>query len=84
MVAIPTEGFEGQAICCAYSQLPGASVTPAELQEQLNRLLPSHMLPAHWMLLDQMPANASGKIDRKKLQELFQMREVECQAKEIR
>jgi amino acid adenylation domain-containing protein len=84
VVAIPTEGFEGQAICCAYSQLPGASVTPAELQEQLNRLLPSHMLPAHWMLLDQMPANASGKIDRKKLQELFQMREVECQAKEIR
>jgi amino acid adenylation domain-containing protein len=81
VVAIPTEGFEGQTICCAYSSLPGVSLTPVELQEQLSRLLPSHMLPANWMALDQMPANSSGKVDRKKLQELFQKGEMECQAK---
>src|SRR3989449_823116 len=35
VVAIPTDGFEGTAICCAYVPRPGVPVTPAELRRDL-------------------------------------------------
>jgi len=39
----------------------------AQLRTGLSEQLPDYMIPAHFVLLDDMPLNASGKIDRKAL-----------------
>ena len=71
VVALANEGFEGHAICCAYTPLAGVDVTPASLREKLKALLPAYMLPTHWRAFDLLPKNANGKIDRPALREAF-------------
>jgi acyl-coenzyme A synthetase/AMP-(fatty) acid ligase len=46
---------------------PGVSV--ADLRQYLSQRLPGYMVPAHILVLDSFPLNASGKIDRTKLPE---------------
>lgn len=71
VVAVPSDGFEGMAICCAF--VPGAAggVPAARLREGLARLVPNYMLPSRWLELDVLPTNANGKIDRPCLREVF-------------
>jgi len=45
------------------------SSTPEEIRQFLANKLPDYMIPAHLMILDSMPLNTSGKIDRKALPE---------------
>jgi amino acid adenylation domain-containing protein len=70
VVAIPTESFEGTLICSAYVPRD-PKTTHSSVRGRLGQLLPSYMLPARWMRLDQLPKNANGKIDRRQIQELF-------------
>jgi len=72
VVAVNTDGFEGTAICCAYAPLPGAGGNPTTLRHALRRVLPSYMLPAHWICFKRLPQNGNGKIDRRALREQFQ------------
>jgi amino acid adenylation domain-containing protein len=72
VVAIPSAGFEGTTICCAYVPLPGVQVKPIALRQALSTILPSYMLPSQWLTFDQLPKNPNGKIDRRRLQEDFQ------------
>ncbi|KAI1120342.1 non-ribosomal peptide synthetase [Nemania abortiva] len=39
----------------------------SKIREGLQALLPSYMIPARIVVIDQMPLNASGKVDRKEL-----------------
>ncbi|KAM0514832.1 hypothetical protein ACHAPE_006507 [Trichoderma viride] len=39
----------------------------SQIREQLQSLLPSYMVPSHIVMMDQMPLNANGKVDRKDL-----------------
>ncbi|KAI1181191.1 non-ribosomal peptide synthetase [Nemania sp. FL0916] len=39
----------------------------SQIREELQALLPSYMVPARIVVIDQMPLNASGKVDRKEL-----------------
>jgi amino acid adenylation domain-containing protein len=71
VVGMPTTGFEGTVICCAYVPVPGAAIAPAILRRELARLLPSYMLPARWIALERLPINANGKVDRPALKALF-------------
>jgi amino acid adenylation domain-containing protein len=72
VVAIPSGGFEGWQICCAYVPSPDDGVSPEVLRAGLAKLLPGHMLPARWMRYDRaLPKNPSGKIDRTWLREGF-------------
>jgi amino acid adenylation domain-containing protein len=71
VVAIPSDGFEGMAICCAYTLAPASGAEPAELREKLGELVPSYMLPSRWLRFDELPLNANGKIDRPRLREHF-------------
>ena len=71
VVAIPTNGFEGTAICCAYVPRPALSVTPASVRKELAKVLPSPMLPSRWLAFERLPRNANGKFDRRQLQEAF-------------
>ncbi|MGA8150819.1 MAG: amino acid adenylation domain-containing protein [Terriglobales bacterium] len=71
VVAVPTDGFESYLICAAYVTQDNTVITPAQIRTNLTAALPAYMLPARWMEFLQLPKNANGKIDRRKLQELF-------------
>jgi amino acid adenylation domain-containing protein len=71
VVAAATEGFEANAICCAY--VPTRSdLAPPRLRAELARSLPTYMLPTRWLSFDALPKNANGKIDRRALREAFE------------
>ena len=71
VVAIPSNGFEGTSICCAFSMPPGLEVPISDLIRQLRSLLPAYMIPGRWQALKELPKNANGKIDRPALRQLF-------------
>lgn len=70
VVAVASEGFEGQAICCAFSPL-SSNFSAVDLRERLKALLPAYMLPSQWRVFEALPKNANGKIDRRALRETF-------------
>jgi amino acid adenylation domain-containing protein len=72
VVGVDTGGFEGTAICCAFAPAAGTSIEPPQVREQLARTLPTYMLPAHWHVLEALPKNVNGKIDRRAIREHFE------------
>jgi amino acid adenylation domain-containing protein len=75
VVAVPTDGFEGTVIGCAYVPFPDRPTSSMILRKKLSRQLPNYMLPTRWMALESLPKNANGKIDRRRLKESFQEEE---------
>jgi amino acid adenylation domain-containing protein len=71
VVAIPTNGFEGATICCAYVAVPHREVSPAALRSELSKVLPGYMLPTRWMAMQELPKNGNGKIDTRLVKEHF-------------
>jgi amino acid adenylation domain-containing protein len=71
VVAVHTESFEGMTICCAYAPVSGLDLRPPDLREAVATVLPSYMLPSHWMSVESLPLNANGKSDRPRLREQF-------------
>jgi amino acid adenylation domain-containing protein len=71
IVAVPTGGFDGVAICCAYVPGREGDAGPVALRRFLAARLPAYMLPSRWLRLDRLPVNANGKVDRVTLRELF-------------
>ncbi len=47
---------------------------PTELRRYLLKKLPEYMVPQYFIQLESIPANISGKIDRRKLEEIFKTR----------
>jgi amino acid adenylation domain-containing protein len=71
VVAVPTDGFEGAVICCAYVPAPESDGSPLAVRQGLRAALPTYMVPARWRVMDWLPRNANGKIDRRKVTEMF-------------
>jgi acyl-coenzyme A synthetase/AMP-(fatty) acid ligase len=71
VISIPTEGFETNLICCAFVAQDEVPLNAPEIRNKLGTLLPAYMLPSRWMKFEQLPKNANGKTDRRKLQSLF-------------
>ncbi|HEY5835638.1 non-ribosomal peptide synthase/polyketide synthase [Streptomyces sp.] len=46
---------------------PGTAPAAAELRAALQRVLPDHMVPSAFVVLDALPLNSSGKVDRRAL-----------------
>lgn len=80
VVAVPTEGFEGQAICCAFVPMAALSVDSSHLERKLKKLLPSYMIPHQWKKYSVLPKNKNGKINRKEIKHHFQQKETEVDA----
>jgi amino acid adenylation domain-containing protein len=72
VVAVPSEGFEGVAVGCAYVPGNGHDISPAALRRLLAESLPAYMLPSRWRRLDRLPINPNGKIDRVAVRALLQ------------
>jgi len=71
VVAIPSEGFEGWLICCAFVAAPPGDPAPSRLRDGLSKLVPGYMLPARWLRCDALPRNGNGKVDRPRLRTAF-------------
>lgn len=71
VAGIPTDGFEGTTIACAFTALPGTDIAPHQLRKSLSRTLPDYMIPSRWLRLRRLPKNANGKIDRRRIRELL-------------
>ncbi|MCC6670717.1 MAG: amino acid adenylation domain-containing protein [Planctomycetes bacterium] len=71
VVAVESPGFEGHVICCAYTPRAGEAPMPAALRKELQRLLPSYMLPSRWASFPALPRNQNGKVDRPRLRQHF-------------
>ena len=75
VVAIPSDGFEGWLICCAYAADAGSGAGAAALRKSLSTRLPGYMLPVRWMHYEVLPKNDNGKIDRPRLKNAFLLAE---------
>lgn len=62
----PKQGTERLVAYVAHDQAP---VTQNQLLQFARRQLPPYMVPSTFVLLDRLPLNASGKVDRKALPE---------------
>jgi acyl-coenzyme A synthetase/AMP-(fatty) acid ligase len=71
VIALAAEKFGGHMICCAYLPRAGTGLSPAAARERLARLVPRYMLPARWRVMDRLPVNANGKVDRVALRDMF-------------
>ena len=67
-VVVPVEDQPGNRRLVAYF-VPDANTPPtaASLRRQLSRELPEYMVPSAFVMLDQMPLNPNGKLDRNAL-----------------
>ncbi|CAM5535483.1 Non-ribosomal peptide synthase OS=Streptomyces alboniger OX=132473 GN=CP975_00270 PE=4 SV=1 [Streptomyces alboniger] len=65
---VPAPGDDGQLTGYAVA-LRGNAVDAGELREFLARHLPDHMVPAAFVLLEDMPLTADGSVDREALPE---------------
>jgi amino acid adenylation domain-containing protein len=71
VVAVDTNDFDGKAICCAWAPTELAA-DGDRLRGELQPLLPSYMFPSRWLRLSVLPKNPNGKIDRRRVRELFE------------
>ena len=62
--AVPGGALSLAAWCSAH---PGTVLEPEALRAALARRLPEHMVPARIAVLEALPLNANGKVDRKAL-----------------
>jgi aryl carrier-like protein len=66
VVAVP--GADGDKRLAAYAAVsPGADLAVSQLRGYAMRTLPAHAVPATFLLLDQLPLDANGKVDRRAL-----------------
>ena len=70
-VVIVRDDPAGDKQLVGYARLraDGPGVSVADLRQHLSQRLPAYMVPAHILVLDEFPLNASGKIDRTALPE---------------
>ena len=66
--AVETRAGQNQLV--AYLVCRRDAVTPRDLRTRLRAVLPRHMVPQAFVFLDEMPLNATGKIDRARLRQI--------------
>jgi amino acid adenylation domain-containing protein len=71
VVGVASGDFEGTAICCAFAPEDSRERSPAAVRKAMRKVLPPYMVPTRWLVLPALPTNANGKIDRRRLRELF-------------
>jgi amino acid adenylation domain-containing protein len=84
VVGVASGDFEGTTICCAFAPEEPSGTTSAAVRAAMRKVLPPYMVPTRWLALPALPTNANGKIDRRRLRELFREAHVPKVAREGR
>ena len=69
-VVVARDGLGGARLVGYVSAHTGRTVGVAELRERLGQQLPDYMVPSAMVVLESLPLNANGKVDRKALPEV--------------
>ncbi|MBB5624256.1 amino acid adenylation domain-containing protein [Pedobacter cryoconitis] len=64
VLALPNQDGEYELVAYIVTKL---YLNPSNIRLYLSRKLPAYMIPAHFVLLDEFPLTANGKIDKKRL-----------------
>src|SRR5690606_32744131 len=72
VVAVPTDDFSGSAVGCVYVAADGDPPRAGEIKKRLRDLLPGYMVPSRWMIVDELPIDSRGKIDRARARTLLE------------
>ncbi|MEL7001560.1 MAG: amino acid adenylation domain-containing protein, partial [Bacteroidota bacterium] len=76
VVLIHNQGSEGERLVTFYTSNTNENIL---LREFLSRYLPQYMIPSHFFLLDELPLNISGKVDRQRLKNSKNLPQAESQ-----
>ncbi|RMP30297.1 phosphopantetheine-binding protein, partial [Pseudomonas coronafaciens] len=68
-VVVAIEGPNGARLVAYVSLHLGSVIDSLTLRERLSQMLPDYMVPGVVVVLESLPLNASGKVDRKALPE---------------
>ncbi|WP_042582583.1 AMP-binding enzyme, partial [Variovorax paradoxus] len=68
-VVVAGEGPLGARLVGYVSAHAGREIGPSELRQRLAEVLPDYMVPSTVVVLEALPLNANGKVDRKALPE---------------
>ena len=68
-VVVASQGAGGARLVAYVSAEAGQAIDTARLRERLGRALPDYMVPSLFMVLETLPLNPNGKVDRKALPE---------------
>jgi amino acid adenylation domain-containing protein/non-ribosomal peptide synthase protein (TIGR01720 family) len=68
-IVVASSGLTGQRLTAYVAQGAAGRMSEADLREQLRRVLPDYMVPAAIVVLEELPLNANGKVDRRALPE---------------
>ncbi|KQU89319.1 non-ribosomal peptide synthetase [Variovorax sp. Root318D1] len=68
-VVVASQGTGGARLVAYISAQAGQAIDTARLREHLGRALPDYMVPSLVVVLETLPLNANGKVDRKALPE---------------
>jgi fatty-acyl-CoA synthase len=74
------DAYWGEAVAAAFTLKAGASVTGEALREFVGARLAKHKRPAHWFCVAQIPATASGKLQKFRLVEMYRAGELAAAA----
>jgi non-ribosomal peptide synthetase component F/aryl carrier-like protein len=67
-VLVKGEGNEKRLVCYVFAE-GGGEIEVEELRERLREKLPEYMVPAVFVVLEQMPLTVNGKLDKRALPE---------------
>ncbi len=70
ITAFPHPTLEDKLLVAFY--VARSSVSPSDLSYYLGKMLPTYMIPGHFIPIDAVPLNSSGKADVKSLRALWQ------------
>src|ERR1051326_542244 len=66
-MVVVREDVPGDKRLVGYVAAPGGGVETKELRQYLKERLPEYMVPAAWVIMEELPVRGSGKIDPKDL-----------------
>ncbi len=58
---------KSERLLVAYIETKDSNISQNDLESELSRLIPNYMIPNKFVILDQLPLNCSGKVDRQAL-----------------
>ncbi|MFM8326716.1 MAG: AMP-binding enzyme, partial [Pirellulaceae bacterium] len=64
------EANDSAQLVMIVAKVPGCELHPADIRDHLKQKLPDYMIPARYLVLDELPSTTSGKVDRQEIQKL--------------
>jgi len=72
VVAVTVDDFSGSAVGCVYVPSNGTALRAGEMKRRLSGTLPAYMVPSKWLVVEELPLDDRGKVDRTRARALLE------------